>query len=222
MFPNSLQADLKMLRVYGDILTEYEVYTNYQDVIGGASAVSVASETTEETDTVTRKSIKELDKFPVTMARAVYMNNSNTTVEDEINKIKNGGASGGSVVLNAVIDDTGKVSFKNSANVTVFTLDLAQMNVGALQLPRIYLNGDTANMGKDSAVPMKFKYVDKEKKIEAYSEVEWQGNSSIVFPIKNYGFDLYSDEALKESLDVQFLPHMTTDSYHLKANYIDP
>ena len=225
MFPSLLQADLKMLRVYSDILSEYEVYTNYQSVIGGTYAVSVANETTgETTEDITRKAIKELDKFPVTMARAVYMNNSNTTVEDEIKALKKGstGGNSGSVVLNAVIDETGKVSFKNSVGVTVFTLDLAQMNVGALQLPRIYLNGDTTNMGKDSPVPMKFKYVDADTLVEAYTEIEWQGNSSLANPIKNYGFDLYSDEALEESLDTSFLPHMETDSYHLKANYVDP
>ena len=221
MFDLDLKADLKMIRVYSDILTEYEVYTNYQSVVGGTNNIEVLSET-ETDNTVTRKSIKELDKFPVTMARAVYMNNSSTTVEDEIKSIKNGGVKGGSIVLNAIVDETGKVSFKNSDNVTVFTLDLSQMNVGALQLPRIYLNGDTTNMGEDSPVPMKFKYVDKEKKVEAYTETEWQGNTSIAFPIKNYAFDLYSDETLTESLDVQFLPHMATDSYHLKANYIDP
>lgn len=221
MFPQNLQADLKMLRVYSDILSEYEVYTNFQSVVGGTNTIEVLSET-ETSNAVTRKEIKEMDKFPVTMARAVYMNNSNKTVEDEIKTIKNGGITGGNVVLKAVIDETGKVSFKNSENITVFTLDLAQMNVGALQLPRIYLNGDTTNMGKDSAVPMKFKYVDNDTLVEAYAETEWQGNTSIVFPIKNYGFDLYSDEGLEESLDTTFLSHMATDSYHLKANYIDP
>ena len=223
MFPNLLQADLKILRVYSDILSEYEVYTNYQSVVGGTYAVSVASETTDETtEDITRKEIKELDKFPVTMARAVYMNNSNTTVEDEIKSIKNGGVKGGSIVLNAIIDETGTVSFKNSDNVTVFTLDLAQMNIGVLQLPRVYLSGDTTGMGADSPVPMKFKYVDNDTFVEGYADTEWQGNTSVVFPIKNYGVDLYTDETMTESMSTSFLPYMETDSYHLKANYIDP
>ena len=224
VFPLMLKADLKMFRLYKSVLSDFDVYTNYQQAVStysGAAPVALAAEVTAE-DTVTRKAIKEMDNFPVTLARATYMNNSNTTVEDEINTLKSGGANSATVVRSAEVGDTGIVSFKNAAGITVFEADLAHMNVGALQLPRVYLTGSTVDMGKDSPVKMAFKFVDAEQTITGWADVEWQGNTSIVFPIKNYGIDLYEDEAMATKMDISVLPHMATDSYHLKANYIDP
>ena len=224
VFPSMLAADLKMFRLYKSVLSDFDVYTNYQQAVStysGAAPVALAAEVTAG-DTVTRKAIKEMDNFPVTLARATYMNNSNTTVEDEINTLKSGGANSATVVRSAEVGDTGIVSFKNAAGITVFEADLAHMNVGALQLPRVYLTGSTVDMGKDSPVKMAFKFVDAEQTITGWADVEWQGNTSIVFPIKNYGIDLYEDEAMQTKMDISVLPHMATDSYHLKANYIDP
>ena len=224
VFPLELAADLKMFRLYKSVLSDFDVHTNYQQAVStysGAAPVALAAEATAE-DTVTRKAIKEMDNFPVTLARATYMNNSNTTVEDEINTLKSGGANSATVVRSAEVGDNGIVSFKNAAGITVFEADLAHMNVGALQLPRVYLTGSTVGMGKDSPVKMAFKFVDAEQTITGWADVEWQGNTSIVFPIKNYGIDLYEDEAMTTKMDISVLPHMATDSYHLKANYIDP
>lgn len=224
VFPLMLAADLKMFRLYKSVLSDFDVYTNYQQAVStysGAAPVALAAEVTEE-DTVTRKAIKEMDNFPVTLARATYMNNSNTTVEDEINTLKSGGANSATVVRSAEVGSTGVVAFKNAAGITVFEADLEQMMPGALQLPRVYLTGSTVDMGKDSPVKMAFKFVDAEQTITGWADVEWQGNTSIVFPIKNYGIDLYEDEAMATKMDISVLPHMATDSYHLKANYIDP
>ena len=228
MFPDKLTADLKMFRLYKSILSDFDVYSNYQQAVStysGAAPAALAAEVTEESteeDTVTRKAIKEMDNFPVTLARATYMNNSNTTVEDEINTLKSGGANSATVVRSAEVGSTGVVSFKNAAGITVFEADMAQMMPGALQLPRVYLTGSTVDMGKDSPVKMAFKFVDAEQTITGWADVEWQGNTSLVFPIKNYGIDLYEDEAMETEMDISVLPHMATDSYHLKANYIDP
>ena len=224
VFPLILKADLKMFRLYKSVLSDFDVYSNYQQAVStysGAAPVALAAEVIAE-DTVTRKAIKEMDNFPVTLARATYMNNSNTTVEDEINTLKSGGANSATVVRSAEVGSTGVVAFKNAAGITVFEADLAQMMPGALQLPRVYLTGSTVGMGKDSPVKMAFKFVDAEQTITGWADVEWQGNTSIVFPIKNYGIDLYEDEAMKTKMDISVLPHMATDSYHLKANYIDP
>ena len=222
LFPSVLQCDLKIFRLYKSVLSDFDVYNNYlQAVSNGSTPVMLTAEVTGE-DTVTRKAIKEMGNFPVTLARAVYMNNSNTTVENEILKLKNGGANSATVVRSAEVRNTGVVEFKNANGITVFEADITHMNLGSLQLPRVYLTGSTVDMGADAPVKMSFKFVDAEQIITGWVDVEWQGNSSLVFPIKNYGIDLYEDEAMETKMDISVLPHMETDSYHLKANYIDP
>ena len=77
-------------------------------------------------------------------------------------------------------------------------------------------------------------YMDMKK--EFPGDFDLQGNSSLSYPVKNYGIDIFDGEAwdvsksinskeynmvFNEDKVVQYRPWPNWDSYHLKANYID-
>lgn len=77
-------------------------------------------------------------------------------------------------------------------------------------------------------------YMDMKK--EFPGDFDLQGNSSLSYPVKNYGIDIFDGEAwdvsksinskeynmvFNEDKVVQYRPWPDWDSYHLKANYID-
>ncbi|KRM95949.1 Spore coat protein CotH [Liquorilactobacillus aquaticus DSM 21051] len=89
-------------------------------------------------------------------------------------------------------------------------------------LPVIQLNGDVSSMNGSKYANTSFSFIDKERKINAFAKIEWQGDSSQAYPKKNYKLKLYSDNKVKNKLKVRFKPTWVNESsYVLKANFID-
>ena len=80
----------------------------------------------------------------------------------------------------------------------------------AYGLPILELDGYTANMNKDNAVTLAYKYGDR----KGSCTLKWQGSSSIAYPKKNYTIKFDSKFEAKEGWGEQ-------KKYCLKANYID-
>ena len=127
-------------------------------------------------------------------------------------------------------------------------------------LSTAYLRGDRAGMLKDEMRRLFFSfnsgnesivadtYIPDPQAVGQYSQAymdmkkefpgdfDLQGNSSLSYPVKNYGIDIFDGEAwdvsksinskeynmvFNEDKVVQYRPWPNWDSYHLKANYID-
>lgn len=126
-------------------------------------------------------------------------------------------------------------------------------------LSSAYMEGDRSAIQKDVMTQLEFSFVpgNEENIAETYIpepiaigeydaeyqtmtapfpiDVDLQGNSSLSYPVKNYGIDIFDGQAWdtlgsKESKDYNMVYNMGTpsvrlwpdwDSYHLKGNYID-
>lgn len=91
-------------------------------------------------------------------------------------------------------------------------------------LGQIDFDGDFSGMGADDQVPLRVAFSPNDGpgvKFD-YPEVlvDWQGNSSLEYAIKNYNIDLIDEEG--NSVDVQVKEDWPShDSYHIKANMVD-
>lgn len=135
--------------------------------------------------------------------------------------------------LNCIKDDAGIIEVEGLSS-DIYSGKMKKYN----HIPRMYLYGNTANMSKDNAVMLRFKYDgaynyindsldaglrENGMKREGWVKVKWQGSSSIAFPKKNYTFTFYWDENGKDKRGIQFKSNWGSQSkYNAKANFIDP
>lgn len=91
-------------------------------------------------------------------------------------------------------------------------------------LGQIDFDGDFTGMGADDQVPLRVAFSPNDGPGTKFDYpkvlVDWQGNSSLQYAIKNYNIDLIDEQG--NTVDVQmkddWVPH---DSYHIKANMVD-
>lgn len=99
-------------------------------------------------------------------------------------------------------------------------------------IPTIEFFGSFEGMDADNQVPLRIKYLSNGYGTGINYDlpkcmVDWQGNSSLQYPIKNYNIDLYSeeynaDEGEYEAFKCQMQDNWSVqDSYHIKANLVD-
>lgn len=96
----------------------------------------------------------------------------------------------------------------------IVTVEPAQDDV-----PIVFFGGDLPQTKTNTVMP--FKYVSKTKTVSGYVKAKAQGNSSMSYPKKNQTVNMYADEALGESLTVDFKGWGAQKKHVYKANWID-
>ncbi|MBP3647012.1 MAG: CotH kinase family protein [Clostridia bacterium] len=96
----------------------------------------------------------------------------------------------------------------------IVTVEPAQDDV-----PIVFFGGDLPQTKTDTVMP--FKYVSKTKTVSGYVETKAQGNSSMGYPKKNQTVKMYADEALEDSVKVDFKGWGAQKKHVYKANWID-
>lgn len=96
----------------------------------------------------------------------------------------------------------------------IVTVEPAQDDV-----PIVFFGGDLPQT--KTATVMPFKYVSKSKTVSGYVKAKAQGNSSMSYPKKNQTVNMYADEALVDSLKVDFKGWGAQKKHVYKANWID-
>ena len=91
-------------------------------------------------------------------------------------------------------------------------------------LGQIDFDGDFTGMGADDQVPLRVAFSPNDGPGVKFDYpkvmVDWQGNSSLQYAIKNYNIDLINEEG--NAVDVQMMEDWPNhDSYHIKANMVD-
>lgn len=91
-------------------------------------------------------------------------------------------------------------------------------------LGQLDMDGNFAGMGADDQVPLRVAFSPNDGPGTKFDFpevlVDWQGNSSLQYAIKNYNIDLYDETG--ESVDVKMNEGWPEhDSYHIKANMVD-
>ena len=91
---------------------------------------------------------------------------------------------------NVIYEESGNIitaSIEGSAGLTRHEVNQMidaklKLDVSAYGIPALYLEGNVANMTKDDAVELEYRFGD----IVGTCTCKWQGNSSLTFPKKNY------------------------------------
>lgn len=96
----------------------------------------------------------------------------------------------------------------------IVTVEPAQDDV-----PIVFFGGDLPQTKTDTV--MQFKYVSKTNTVNGYVKAKAQGNSSMGYPKKNQTVNMYADEALTESMKVDFKGWGVQKKHVYKANWID-
>ena len=90
-----------------------------------------------------------------------------------------------------------------------------------VNLPQLYLDGDTISISKTSDAIMKAEYFDKGTAFNVFASVKNQGHTSMGYAKKNYTIKFYRDEARNDKYKVSLNGWQKTFKYCLKANFID-
>lgn len=98
-----------------------------------------------------------------------------------------------------------------------------QSNTDGSELPLVFLkgNGFSGLTINKNSVNMELTYVSAKQKFKSYITIKYQGNSSLNYPKKNFTIKLFSDEARRKKMKVQFKDWPEYNKYVLKANWID-
>lgn len=118
--------------------------------------------------------------------------------------------------------DGGNIGYITSPSGTKFKLcvtDSGELYTTMMKIPRVDIIGSLSGIGKDRPVTVELKY-DGEKQFHKKAKLEWQGNSSIGYSKKNYSVDLLELDGVTKC-KMTFRNWVSTDSFHLKANWID-
>ncbi len=89
-----------------------------------------------------------------------------------------------------------------------------------MDMPRVYFSEGTLPTTK-TATMMRFDYYSKTAEYHGWAEIKCQGNSSMVYPKKNFTIKLYKDKAKTEKLKIDFKGWGKQFKFVLKANWID-
>lgn len=88
-------------------------------------------------------------------------------------------------------------------------------------LPYFDFKADVSSI-KDDWVKTSFVYTDNDRKINGYAQIAIQGDSSKLYPKKNYKIKTFSDADCKNKLKLRLKPSWSaTNKFNLKANWID-
>lgn len=87
--------------------------------------------------------------------------------------------------------------------------DIPQMNIDATNINNDYVSGT-------------FTFLDKNRELNGYLQIAWQGDSSKSYPKKNFKVKLFQDQQLKNKYNIKFKSSWLEDNkFSLKANWID-
>ena len=86
-------------------------------------------------------------------------------------------------------------------------------------VPIVFFGSDLPQTKTNTVMP--FKYVSKTKTVSGYVKAKAQGNSSMSYPKKNQTVNMYADEAMTESMKVDFKGWGAQKKHVYKANWID-
>ncbi|MDX8336930.1 CotH kinase family protein [Candidatus Cetobacterium colombiensis] len=92
-------------------------------------------------------------------------------------------------------------------------------------LPILKLTGNFIGISAENKVKVNIEFINQTgEKIfeEKIARLNWQGNSSLVFPKKNYSLSLFEKDGVTKYNIKLFQDVPENNKYHLKANYIDP
>ncbi len=92
-------------------------------------------------------------------------------------------------------------------------------------LPVLRLTGNFIGISAENKVKVNIEFINQTgEKIfeEKIARLNWQGNSSLVFPKKNYSLSLFEKDGVTKYNIKLFQDVPENNKYHLKANYIDP
>lgn len=115
--------------------------------------------------------------------------------------------------------NAGYVTSSSGIKFKLGVTDSGQLYTIPMKIPRVDIIGSLNGIGKDKPVWAEIKY-DGEKTFHKKVQMEWQGNTSIGFPKKNFSIDLYEMDGETEC-PMNFRDWPSTDGFHLKANWID-
>lgn len=92
----------------------------------------------------------------------------------------------------------------------------------SIELPQLYLSGNTDGISKTNDCMMKAEYFDGDKKIvDAFATIKYQGHTSMSYIKKNYTIKFYEEESRDKKYKFSINSWEPTNKYCLKANYID-
>ena len=79
-----------------------------------------------------------------------------------------------------------------------------------------------AQKGVNYDVPCELEFYDMQGNyFKKWVAISGQGNSSMMFPMKNIAFDLFDEQSMDAAFKVKFGDWVSQDSFHLKAFYAD-
>jgi len=107
--------------------------------------------------------------------------------------------------------------------ISFFIIVLKCTNIEAVDIPKVYLEGDISNMtSKKDERQVLLKYESEDLNFEKHAKIKIQGSSSIVYPKKNYTINLYEDDSFENKAKINVGQGWGEQSkYNLKANWID-
>lgn len=86
-------------------------------------------------------------------------------------------------------------------------------------IPMVFITGNVPT-SKDYVFG-ELEYISKTLKFHAYTRIKLQGNSTLLYPKKNFTVNLYKDEACSIQLNKEFKNWGLHNNFVLKADYID-
>jgi hypothetical protein len=116
----------------------------------------------------------------------------------------------------ATKDYVDKKAFNGGSNATV----VDNVEPAENDMPRLFLYDGVLPITKDSVV-MAFEYISKNKRFQGYVDIKCQGTSSMDYDKKNFTIKLFSDEALKNKIKINFMNWGEQNKFCLKANWVD-
>ena len=101
--------------------------------------------------------------------------------------------------------------------------DKANIRRPTQTVAEVKIDGDFTGIGKDQPIKAELKYKDENGvEFKKYIDIEWQGNTSLGYPKKNYSIDIYNDEDHDDEFKIKFGDWVPLESFHLKSTYTDP
>lgn len=90
-------------------------------------------------------------------------------------------------------------------------------------LPVLNLYGDMTGITKENRVNLKYAYVDDDnhEQFTGWLDAKLQGDSSLLYPKKNYTFRFYHDPSYRRKDKINFFEMTKQSKWVVKANYMD-
>ena len=229
--------------------TGFSIDTNYAQLLGEQAGIN-QSPVLENKLTRATVVIDNTNKYPNSMLYIDGIISNIVYVSPESNYSHDGKIYlGGQKLADGTISNFGECSIKalRVYNRALSHVEVLQNHVADLpyeeqeafrirnegkDIPTIEFFGNTEGMDADNQVPLRVKYLSNGYGTGVNYDlprcmVDWQGNSSLQYPIKNYNIDLFSEKYDAEKQEYEkYKCQMqdnwaVQDSYHIKANLVD-